>query len=197
MADNRNNGGAHGENDLKLHDSEKNNDIFSTIPGIDNKFSMSASADAFKSVKKIKKTKVPVVVDIIIAVLLLAIIGGAVFGCYYLFRYFTVDYENVGVTYVFAVPRDKLIEGNTYSNMKNKFLFCDVDGNTYGFGKISNAEISQDSGMLLVTVVVNSQYRAEEGYFIDGLVLAVGKNYTLHTENLSLDGTVVELHGKK
>lgn len=197
MADIKNNGGAHNDSDLKLQDLEKSKGFFSTIPGAENKFSKPASADAFKSIKKVKKSKVPVAVDIIVAVLLLAIICGAALGGYYLFRYFTVDYESVNVTYVFAVPKAMLEEGKAYSDMNNDYLYYDVDGNTFAFGRIRSAEISSKNGMLLLTVEVNAKYRAQEGYSIDELALAVGKSYTLHTDSMLIDGTVVELYGKK
>lgn len=196
MADIRNNGGVHSDSNLKSYDSEKSNSVFSTSMGTDNKFSISTSADAFKSVKKKKKSKVPVIVDILIALLLLAIVSGAVVGAIYLYRWVVVDYESVNIKYEFIVSKDMLDENSTYSNLKNKFLYCDIDGNSYSFGKIDSAEFASNGGLKL-TVSVNAKYREQEGYLIDDFVVAVGKSYLLHTENARFDGTIVELHGKK
>ena len=195
MPDIKNNGGERSGADLKLQDSQK----ASSSSGLSDKTRLlkPSSADALRSVKRVKKSKVPFAVDVIVAILLLAIIVAAVFGAVYLFRYYTEDYDSVDVNYVFAVPYAVPAEGDTYADLKNEYLFLDVDGNTVGLGRIRSAEYSEDNGMLLLTVDVNAKYNSHEGYSVGDVLIAVGKSYSLRTEKVLLDGTVVELYDKK
>ncbi len=194
MADIRNNGT---DLDLKLRDSEKVNGESSSDVDEKGRDMLPSAANALKSMKNIKKSKVPVVVDVIVAVLLIALIVGAVFGVQYLLRYYSSDYESVDVTFVFAVKKTVLPEGDTYADMKNDYLLYDVDGNTLGFGRIKSAVYSLESDMLLLTVEVNAKYRDREGYSVSDTVLAVGMSYDLRTEKMELRGTVVELYGEE
>lgn len=191
MADIRNNGA---DSDLKHQDSEKVNGAIGDM----GRNLIPSAANALRSMKNINnKRKVPVVVDVIVAVLLLALIVGATFGVQYLLRYFSTDYESVDVSYVLAVRGAVPPEGSTYADLKNDYLLYDVDGNTVGFGRIGSAVYSAESDMLFLTVEVNAKYMEREGYSIGETVLAVGMSYELRTEEIPLSGTVVELYGEE
>ena len=178
---------------LKHRDAERNGGS-KTIAKPDKIFSLPASLDAFKSVKKVRKKDIPVVVDIIIALLLLAVVCGAVFGGYWLFKYFNVNYVSVDLTYVFAVEDFDLPEGYGYSDLKNEYVFFDTDGNTVGFGRIRSAEYNEKSDMLILCVVVNAKYNETEGYSVDSYPIAIGESYSLRTEKMALCGDVVDLY---
>ena len=189
MADIKNNNGANDVSDLKGFDSEKNNGVYSSILGNDNRLPTASSSDALKNLKKNKKKRMPIAVDIIVAILLLAMIGFACFGVYQLFRLYADDYESKTVTYVFAVNNSEAVP------MAESGVFYDADGNTFFFGKVKACE-KKGNGMLLISVEVEAKYKEKEGYSIDRYTLAIGKSYTLYTNNIVLDGTIVELETK-
>ena len=198
MADVNNNTHIGADEDLRGQDREKNTSILAQITGKDKKTSKKSGAETYRRSKKSQKKKWHAVVDIVVAILMIAIIGGLMVGGYYIFRYFSDDYETVEVTYTFVVSEDALAEAGVQSakGMAGRAVYCDSDGNTHYFGKIKSAEISAD-GSLIISVDVTAKYRSEEGHLIDGISLAVGLNYALRTEYNAMNGTVVRLDNKK
>ena len=191
MADNINN-----KNDLKSADSEKafgtSGQNSMTEVGIKLGEALGAS-----SAKNRKRKRLPLVLDIVAAVLLVAIVVGVAVGAYQLFRFYTDDYEGVEVEYTFILISERVWEMN-YRALRNKELYLDADGNTVYFGTVVSSEIvaTEDDpavGMLTLTVKANVKYKADEGYSIAGHRIAVGSEYRLRSETLTIDGAIVEL----
>lgn len=199
MADvNNNTPAVETQEDLRGQDREKNTSILSQITGKDKRPSKKTGKETYRrSNKQGRKKRWQVVTDIIVAILMIAFIGGLVVGGYYIFRYFSDDYETVDVTYTFIIPKDEL-EGATVAvkTLAGRAIYCDSDGNTHYFGKISSAEVTAE-GDLVLSVDVTAKYRSEEGHLVDGISLAVGMDYTLRTEYNGMNGTIVRLEEKK
>lgn len=184
--------------DLKRADSKK--------PNADGKQSTSQVVDFFGGKKfserlitdshvRVKK-KIPLAVDIIVGILLIAIVCAALVGAYLIFRYYANDYGGVDVEYILAVSTEK--ELADFVTMKNKDLFCDIDGNAVHFGKIievnrMNGEGNSPYTTILLTVRANVKYRSGEGYSIGDDRLAVGGIYTLRCGNQTMIASTVEL----
>lgn len=139
------------------------------------------------------RKRLPLIVDIIITVLIFAMVAGIISGAYYLFRYYSTDYESVSIKYSFAVE----CEGNAseYQKADRKELYFDTDGSTEYFGRITAVSISEDNSLAVFTVEVTANYKASEGYFLGDERVAVGSDYTLRIEGQTVSGTVVELIG--
>lgn len=139
------------------------------------------------------RKKLPLIVDIIITVLILAMVAGVIFGAYYLFRYFSTDYESVSIEYCFAVPCEE--NASDYQKAVRKELYFDIDGSTVYFGKITSVSISEDNTLAVFTVEVTANHKADEGYYLGDERVAVGSDYSLRIEDQTINGTVVELIG--
>ena len=175
--------------DLKSADADKNND--NGIQHINSDLIMSGAGTAYAQKKKnTARKKLPLAVDIIIAVLMLAIALGAVGGAYFAFRYFTVDYESVSVEYTMLVKDSDV---SSYTGLVNKHIYMDKEGNTIYFGKINAVEIYEEDGSALLTVALTAKYRSEDGYYADNSKIAVGNTYNVRTDTKKISGTVVEL----
>ena len=145
-------------------------------------------------VKKIKgaRKRMPIVVDVIIAILLVVMIGAVTAGGFYAFRYFTVDYDTVDVEYTVIISDITAPE----NLKKNDQVYCDIEGNTVHFGKIKS--ISADAnGNQIIVIAHTVSYKEDVGYSIGSEKLAVGCEYVLRTEKgTELSGTVVEFVNK-
>lgn len=179
---------------LKKADSEKSSggaqlDYIVGLRGVKAK----DPAESEKSHNAKARKKLPLIVDIIITILMLAMVAGVIVGAYYLFRYFSTDYESVSIEYSFAVS----CEGNAdeYKSVENKELYFDIDGSTVYFGKITAVEICEDNSLAVLTVEVTANHKGDEGYYLGDERVAVGSDYTLRIEDQTVNGTVVELSG--
>lgn len=147
-----------------------------------------------KSVKEKRKKRVSLVLDIIVAVLLLAIVVGAVFGSYYLFRIYSNDYDTASIKYTFAFT---YVGGGDPMVMPGQELYYTSGGNSYYFGRIISAEKIEldgaDENAYAFTVSVDAKYRADAGYSVNNFRLAVGSEYTLRSNMTYIKGTIVEL----
>ena len=146
----------------------------------------------YSPIKKIRsaRKRMPIVVDVIIAIILAIIIGAVAVGGFYAFRYFTVDYDTVDVEYMI------ILDENSAKNLKNEQVYCDIDGNTLHFGKIKSIG-TDGNGRQVVVIAHTVKYKADEGYSIGEERLAVGRSYNLRTENgTNVSGTVVEFLDK-
>ena len=187
MAELKNYGSNGEKGGLKHADAEKS--YTSPIPnsildGVSVKLgdSIGSSVRAKKDEKRI-----PVLVDIITGLLLLAIVVGIAVGAVYLFRYYTDDYEGVSVEYTYICISDDLEEMHGRS-LRNKSLYLDTEDNTLYFGNVESGE-----KMLVVVVNANLKFKDDEGYSVNDQRIAVGSEYTLRSEDVVVNGTIVEL----
>lgn len=205
MPNNKTNNDALG-NELKFADAEK------SVEDIPEKKGMSG-AEFLKKESKMnekgrgninaifkKKKKFPLALDIIIAILAIAIIAGAIAGAYFAFVYFADDSEEMTVEYVILAKK------NSSTNItKGNDVYFDNDGKTYYFGTV--IDISDDVGVngvsnplgipveyMLVSVRATVNYRNDDGYSINEQKIAVGKDITFRAGQNSYSGTIVELN---
>lgn len=181
--------------DLKHIDAEKT-DHHGTV------FSQNSMSEIFDSAlrRKLsknerKKRRLPVFVDVIIGVLIIAITIGVVVGMFMLFKYYSDDYNEVKIEYkVIAYSAEDL---SVYRTMKNKELYMDFDNNTYYFGNIANVELIENpngENVVILNVKASVKYRKGSGYSIGDNRIAVGSEYILRSETISINGTIVELN---
>ena len=197
MAELKNYGSNGEKGGLKHADAEKSYTSptpNSILDGVSVKLgdSIGSSVRAKKDEKRI-----PVLVDIITGLLLLAIVVGIAVGAVYLFRYYTDDYEGVSVEYTYICISDDLEEMHGRS-LRNKSLYLDTEDNTLYFGNVVSAELydlGNESGekMLVVVVNANLKFKDDEGYSVNDQRIAVGSEYTLRSEDVVVNGTIVEL----
>ena len=182
---------------LKKADSEKSSgtsqiDYIAGLRGVKSKDAGESDLANTKSARK----KLPLVVDMIITVLILAMVAGVAFGAYYLFRYFTSDYENVTIEYCFAVPCGE--DGaKPYEKLLREEIYYDVEDSTVYFGKIISVEATDDGALVVLTVEIAANHKVSEGYYLGECRIAVGSDYTLRIGEQTVSGTIVELTGGK
>ena len=141
---------------------------------------------------KVKK-KLPIAVDIIAGILMLAIVGGIVVGSYMLFRYYSDDYDTKSLSCTVFFNADE--ELNKYMSMKNWDLYMDFTDNTVYFGRITEVRTDEDNNRVILQVTVDARYRDEEGYSLGEIRLAVGGEYKLRYIENTLNVSLVELSG--
>ncbi|MBQ7829191.1 MAG: hypothetical protein IJ345_02870 [Clostridia bacterium] len=197
MPELKNNGLNEEPKDLKKADSEKSSgtsqiDYVAGLRGVKSKDAGDSDLAKTKSARK----KLPLVVDIIITVLILAMVAGVAFGAYYLFRYFSTDYENVTVEYCFAIPCGEN-GAEPYEGLVHEELYYDVEDSTVYFGKIISVDATEDGSLALLTVEITANHKASQGYYLGECRIAVGSDYTLRIDGETVSGTIVELTGGK
>ena len=141
---------------------------------------------------KVKK-KLPLAVDIIIGILMLALVCAVIVGAYILFRYYANDYETRNVTYTVVFDAEDV---KKCASMQDGDLFLDIEGNSVYFGKIKSVllpENTEGAGRVVLTVSASVKYRNGEGYFIGDSRVAVGSTHTLRYVENSITVTVVDL----
>ncbi len=146
--------------------------------------------------KEAKKKRIPIVVDIIVAILMVAIILGVVVGAYLLFRYYSGDYAGVDVKYALICVCDE--DPSAYMTANNRELYLDSGNTAILFGKITDVRVIESGNndsddIVVLTVSVNAKYKKGEGYTIEENRIAVGRSYTLRSEGLRITGTIAEL----
>lgn len=149
-------------------------------------------------IKNIKvKKRLPIAIDIIAGILMLALMCGVVAGSYLLFRYYSNDYDSVNVTY--KVAFDTAEKDQVLAVMRaNEKVFLDTESNSLYFGKITgvNTEengMGQNSRRIYLTIEINAKYRKGEGYSLGDERLAVGSKFMLRCGERTETVTVVEL----
>ena len=178
---------------LKREDQRKSDSSATTvIHGLDF---IGRGREANKgSVASVKvKKKLPLAVDIIVGILMLAILCGVIVGSYMLFRYFSDDHEVKNVSYSVIFMANK--ELSEYGLKKGGELYMDVNGDTVYLGKIETVNKEEKNGVRLITLKVNAtaNYRKDEGYSIGDTRLAVGSEFDLRYLSETLRVSVVEL----
>ena len=139
---------------------------------------------------KVKK-KLPLWVDIVAGIIMLAIVVGVVVGSYMLFRFYSNEYAEVDVTYTVIVDDVSAEDIAGYYTLKDSELFMDTENNSVYFGKI--IKVSEDEGRILITVETQAKHRSGEGCFIGDCRLAVGSELDLRCEETNISAEIVAL----
>lgn len=180
--------------DLKGADSEKSSGTILQFSGIDLSKARKGEDNALKG-KPTARKRLPIAIDIIVALLFVAIFAGVIVGAYFAFRSFARDYESVNVEYTVLVPSD---DESALASVASQSLYMDKDGSVEYFGKVKSAVYSPENGAWLVTVSATVSYKDGEGYSVGKNRLAVGQSLSLRTESgTKLSGTVVELYDSR
>lgn len=183
-------------NNLKKADSKKSHGEIGTT--LRNEVLSGKKIRENSDINNIKvKKRLPLAIDIIAGILMLALMCGVVAGSYVLFRYYSNDYDGVNVTYkvVFNTSDKDLILAAMRVNEK---VFLDTESNSVYFGKITSVNteengMGQNARRIYLTVEVNAKYRKGEGYSLGDERLAVGSTFVLRCGERTEAVTVVEL----
>ncbi len=187
------------KNDLKYADSDKS--VGNVSPKNMGEKLVSGMTDfTSPAVLRRQKRKFPLVFDIIIGILMLALAVGVVVGAYYLFRAFSDDYEAVEIEYTFVMTGESY-ELVRYRISENSRVYVDTENNTHYMGKVLSSQVveldEEGNAMLVLRIASEAKYRKEEGYFIGDLRIAVGSDYILRSGALLIDGAIVELNDQQ
>lgn len=184
--------------ELKFADSEKSADTLDAKKSVGADFLKRESKLAEKGRGNVtdifkKKNKFPLALDIIIAVLAIALVAGAIFGAYFTFVYFSDDSDTATVEYTLLAERD---ESGVVA--KGKDIYIDSGSNSYYIGSIvdikENVSVeNSDKEYVAIRVRVDLEYRAKEGYSTHDIKIAVGGDLTVRTDTKTYSGTVIEL----
>lgn len=182
------------EIDLKRADAEKSSGTMNQLAGINLHRAKKSDENIFQT-KQVARKKLPVIVDVIIAILFVAIFFGVITGAYFAFRSFAVDYENVKVEYVLLVPYDDEVN---YFDLDYKNVYYEGDNGIEHFGRIQSTYISEKNQVVMITVAATARFKEGSGYSMGDVKLAVGQSYELRAEGgAKIVGTVVELFDEK
>ena len=181
--------------DLKKSEYESNGSVQRSASELFGGRKIKDTSDASRARAR-KKKKLSIVADVIVIVLMVALVVGAVIGSYWLFRYYSDDYEGINVTYTVACPCGDDI--SAYASMKNKGVYLDTEENSLYFGKVidvqlAEAENDSETNILLIKIVASVKYRDGEGYSLHDNRIAVGSEYKLRSGNTVVDVTIAEL----
>lgn len=146
--------------------------------------------DDHRSRKNRARRRLPIAVDIIIAVLLLAITAAVIAGGYFALRYFTIDYDSVKIEYSVLVENQNVKQ---YADLAGKHLYMDSDSNMIYMGKVKSVDIYEADGAAVIKVEFEAKYKAEEGYFAENYKIAVSKKADIRTDSIKISGKIVEL----
>ena len=169
--------------------------------------SLAPMGDSKKKIRKAPKVKkkprkkgLPIAVDILIVVVLLAAIAGAVWGIYALNNYFSTRYAEKEITYTLlaenvssALVYDE--EGNCVVRPDSDVFVLEQEQST-PVGKVLSVSCEDNGdGTADVYVVVRTtaNYNYTLGYFAGQTKIAVGKAYTYRFSGLVSEAVTVEL----
>ncbi len=142
------------------------------------------------------KRRLPIAVDIIAGIFMLALVCAVIVGTYMLFRYYSNDYEGTDITYTVEISLNNKNDAGHYMAMKNKEVFMDKNSNAVFFGKIAGVETVENADRIRLVIKADAKYRRGEGYSIGDTKVAVGSRFTLRCGEEALnDVAVVELDG--
>lgn len=155
-------------------------------------------------VKKKKKKGLPVVLDILIVIVLLAAIAGTVFGIYSTGKYFSTRYAQVDITYtVLLQDVDAALAYDADGECvitPESYVYVAENDRGHSLGQVLDVECVADSVQesdevvdVYVTVHTVADYNYTLGYFVDQTKIAVGKSYVLRFEGLMSEAVIVEL----
>lgn len=143
-----------------------------------------------------KKRKVPLALDIIVALAIVLVVAALVVGVYFVFKYYADSYKDVSIQYTVLISGEDVKNISDANALKGKELYLDADGNTYYFGKVTAVTVlsgADNEIQISAKVSVDSKHRTGEGYSVEGNRIAVGSEYSLRTEESGFDVTIVEM----
>ena len=151
-------------------------------------------------VKKPRKKGLPIAVDILIVISLLALIAAAVWGVYALADYYATHYEKREITYtLLASEVDAALaldaEGNCVILPQTDVFVVDGE-QSIPVGRVLSVtyeQNGQDTVDVYVTVRATADYGKNLGYFVNETKIAVGKAYTCRFSGMVSDTVTVEL----
>ncbi|MBE6675283.1 MAG: hypothetical protein E7594_00430 [Ruminococcaceae bacterium] len=153
--------------------------------------------------KNTNKKGIPIVLDILIVILLLAAIGGAAFGIYAAGKYYSTRYTETEITYTLLL-RDVDVSialddrGKSIIPLNSTVYLADEQGG-YVLGKVMSTGVQRseedENAPVDVYVVVrtNANYNHTLGYFVEQTKIAVGKSYVCRFEGLMSEAVIVGL----
>ena len=140
-----------------------------------------------------KKKGLPIVVDIVVGVVMLALVAAIIVGAYLLFKYYSNEQMGVGVEYTVVCSGDDLA---SFASLSNGELYVDADGSSLFFGKVKSIKQAgnDDQKQFVIKIKLDGvAYKEGEGYLVSGQRLAVGSELALRCGEMTIEGTVVEL----
>lgn len=146
-----------------------------------------------ESVEVKKSQRIPLGVDILLAVFIILIAASLVVGIYFVVKNNMAGYTSETVEYT-VILEDA--EGIDMGALKDKQVYCDTDDNTVYMGKITEAEILTDENgdtQIIAKISVDARYGKEEGFSVDENRIAVGCEYALRVADTSFSATIVEM----
>lgn len=151
-------------------------------------------------VKKPKKKGIPLIVDILIVVLLLAVVAGAAYGLYSLGKYFSTRYAEMEITYTLLLrdvdPALVLDQEGNCVILPDSNVFLAEQESTHTIGRVLSTSVDvKDDGStdVLVTVRTTANYNYTLGYFVEDTKIAVGKEYLCRFSGVMGKALIVEL----
>lgn len=151
-------------------------------------------------VKKARKKGMPIVVDILIVCVLLAMIALAVWGIYAVTEYFSTRYAQKEITYTLlasGVSAELALddEGECVVVAESDVFILQGEQSTPAGQVLSVKTENNENGTVDVYVEVSTtaDYNYTLGYFVDQVKIAVGKAYTCRFSGLVSDTVIVEL----
>ena len=151
-------------------------------------------------VKKPRKKGLPLAVDILIVVTLVALIVGAGWGIYTIGNLFATRYAQKEITYMMLL--DDVDAVLAYNENGKCVVLPDTDvfvleqeqstlvGEVLSVSTEKNADGTVD---IYVSVRTTANYNYTLGYFVDDVKIAVGKAYDCRFCGLAEDAVIVEL----
>ncbi len=192
MAEIKNSGPESKQTDLKKADARRAHRSMSQPTDL-RKVNRHAELDQDPDIKV--KKRLPLAVDILAGIVMLALVCAILVGSYMLFRYYSNDYDGVSVTYTVAF--DTTEDLARHISMRNEEVFIDTEKDTVYFGKIIGVETvgstGRQGGRVYMTVKANAKYRKGEGYSIGDERLAVGSSFRLRCIEKRIDVTVTDI----
>ena len=150
-----------------------------------------------------KHAGVPLLLDIGVALVIIAVIAALIVGAYFLFKYYSDSYKDASIQYTVLISGEDAETISDVNSLKNKEIYYDLDGNAYYFGKVTSVNILEgEDGERQITarISVTSKYKRGEGYAVDGNRIAVGCEYSLRIEENTFETVIIEMYkggGKK
>lgn len=151
-------------------------------------------------VKKQRQKGLPIAVDILIVIALLAAIAGAAFGIYAMTEYFSTRYAQRQIVYtVLAENVREEIAFDQYGECvvlpDTEVYVAEGEQNT-SIGRIISVSVkTNEDGSVDIYAVVRAKadYNHTLGYFVDQAKIAVGKTYTCRFSGLVSDAVIIAL----
>lgn len=151
-------------------------------------------------IKKPRKKGLPIAVDILIVIVLLAVIASTIWGIYEMGNYFSTRYAQREITYTLLARNVKAelafdADGECIVLPDSDVFVIDENNSTHTGKVLSASAAENDDGTVDISVVVRTvaNYNYTLGYFADQVKIAVGKSYTCRFSGLVSDAVIVEL----